>query len=303
MMQLWSELGNRLTFIVGSAKNAGKTTFMNLAARSLRPRGPVAMLTIGVDGEGRDQVFGTPKPLVPVEAGDWIVTTQTALNASMGLFRVTQVYPVSTVLGRLVLARCERGDYCELVGPETNSQLQTILSDLVLEQNIKTILVDGAVNRITQIGSHVGAGIVDVLKVTPGTLTSAEEHVRLHAALFSLPTVEEGLAALDKRQKAKLPQHDLPESWVEVEGALTPSKLATIPKGTKGIVVENLSRVFLPASSLAHLPCPLHVRQRFPLRAMILNGFDVDEAGFAERFKGLPIADRLVVNLQKELSA
>jgi hypothetical protein len=300
-MQIWSELRNRLTFVVGSAKNAGKTTFMNLAARSLRPHGPVALLTIGVDGEGRDQIFGTAKPLVPVEAGDWIVTTQSALNASSGLFRVAQVYPVSTVLGRLVLARCERGDYCELIGPETNSQLQTILTDLVMEQGIATILVDGAVNRITQIGAHAGAGLVDVLKVTPTTLTSAEEHIRRDDALFALPTLEEGVAALGKGHRPKTDRNGVPDSWVNIDGALTTTKLATIPKGTKGIVVENMSSVFLSSHALAHLPCPLHVLQRFPLRAMILNGFDVDEAAFAARFKKLPIADRLVVNLQKEL--
>ena len=75
-------LKNRTTFIVGSSKNAGKTTFLNVAACELRSRGPVALVSIGVDGEARDLVFGNAKPLVRVCCGDLIATTEGALKAS-----------------------------------------------------------------------------------------------------------------------------------------------------------------------------------------------------------------------------
>ena len=59
----WEEFRDRTTFILGSDKNVGKTTFLNLALSRLRTAGcRPAYLTIGVDGEKFDLISGARKP-------------------------------------------------------------------------------------------------------------------------------------------------------------------------------------------------------------------------------------------------
>jgi len=55
----WRQFHHRTTFILGSDKHAGKTTFLKYALARLRAAGcQVAYMTIGVDGEGRDSLSG-----------------------------------------------------------------------------------------------------------------------------------------------------------------------------------------------------------------------------------------------------
>ena len=126
-MDLVEGLTGRTVFIVGSAKNAGKTTFLNYALSRLRPRGAVGFLSIGVDGEERDLVFGTPKPSIRAEAGDLLVTSDRMLQASELGWELLEAFPGSTVLGRLVLARVRRGGTVELCGPANNERLAPVL--------------------------------------------------------------------------------------------------------------------------------------------------------------------------------
>ncbi|MDT8286630.1 MAG: hypothetical protein RQ748_05930, partial [Elusimicrobiales bacterium] len=62
------QLEGRTTFIVGSRKNAGKTTFLNYALA--RRRRPAACLSVGVESGTADRIFGTPKPRVRLRPGD-----------------------------------------------------------------------------------------------------------------------------------------------------------------------------------------------------------------------------------------
>jgi hypothetical protein len=283
-------LKNRTTFIVGSSKNAGKTTFLNVAACELRSRGPVALVSIGVDGEARDLVFGNAKPLVRVCCGDLIATTEGALKASAAKFRLLEVFPMRTVLGRIVLAEAVRSDFVELVGPETNSQLADVI--LAMEAvGAKTILIDGAVNRVTQLAASSGgdkcAGLVDVIRLTPATRRSAEERVRFLSLVSSLPQAPSVL----------------PEGFISVDGALTTSRLAKLPRALKGIVVANFSSVFLDLRELSGLDCPLYVRQIFPIRGVVVNAWDVDETLFLDACSKYSLSSVMHLNPHKERAA
>lgn len=221
-------LAGRTVFISGSAKNAGKTTFLNFALSRLRPRGRVGFLSIGLDGEERDLVFGGAKPRVSAEAGDLLVTTDRMLQASGLDFALLEVFPGSTVLGRLVLARVRRGGAVELAGPEHNRQLGEVLA-AVRARGAHTVLVDGAVDRLTQIASLPGAGFVHVVRAEPARLGSVRDSMRLLYALSQAPSPE-GLPETGRR---------------ELPGALTRDRLAALPADTRGLVLEDTTKVFL----------------------------------------------------------
>lgn len=289
-MWFLGDLQSKTTFITGSSKNAGKTTFLNLVAKELRKKGPVGLLSIGVDGEGRDLVFGNPKPLIFLEQGDIVATTNLAINASAGMFRILDVFPVKTALGRVVLAQALRGDSIELVGPETNSQLEQCLQRM-RDFDASSILVDGAVNRVTQIAAASDAGFVDVIKLNPSTREAAEERLRFLSIASEISLVPREF------------ENALPHGWIEFQGAVTESRLAGVQKDCAGIVVPHLAALFAPSKTLSRFQQRLFVRKRFEIHAVIVNGWDVDEIAFVRKCSSLALHSRIWINPYKEASA
>jgi len=221
-----SALRGKTVFITGSDKNAGKTTFLNYALARARQSGQAAYLTIGVDGEKRDLIFGHPKPRITAEAGDLLVTTESMLAASPALFCMEDLFSGSTVLGRLVLAKALRGGFIELVGPETNSQLAAALEKIRARGESRTVFIDGAVNRLTQLAAAKDACFVYVMPVEKARLEAALDKIRLLISLSDTGT-------------------DAPPNAVRFDGALTQEKLKTLPEGDGPILLEDFTKVFL----------------------------------------------------------
>ncbi|HEY5494507.1 MAG TPA: lysine 5,6-aminomutase subunit alpha [Candidatus Anoxymicrobiaceae bacterium] len=260
----WEAFRGRATFVVGADKNCGKTTFMNLAAGELRSRGvALAYLSAGVDGEALDYLTGAPKPAVVASPGDLLVTAETiATEAEAGL-DIIRVAGEDTVLGRQALARATSGGRVELVGPAGNRELAGLLALLREKDPAAAILVDGAVDRLTQVGSPPEAAYVLVLKVAPASFDRMVERARLALLLERVPTAREGDGGA-----------------VLLEGALTESKLGELPEGE--LVLEDLTRVFVSSSRLDRLMRERGLRfaRSFPLAGIVANMDRVGEAEF-----------------------
>ncbi len=276
-------LRDRTVFIVGSKKNAGKTTFLNYALSRLRGGGALGALSIGVDGEAQDQVFGSPKPQVRAERGDLLLCAETALQNADLHHEILNVYPYRTAIGRPVLLRALRPGRAEISGPENNEQLEEILSDM-RRHGAGTIFVDGAVDRVTQAAAVKKAAFVYVARVEPENLDSAAAAIKLVWEAAAVPLCRAG--------------EKLPEPVFVIDGALTPGRVPgkDVKKGT--LVIEDFTKVFLGWQQWAEL------RGRFELRfgakpelaAFVVNLRDVSRADF-ERKLALPaLAERIVYN-------
>lgn len=274
---------HRTTFIAGSEKNAGKTTFLNFLLGQVRQRVAPAFLTIGVDGESRDLIFDTPKPQIRTEANDWLVTTEAMLSHSNALFEIREVFPVKTTLGRLVLARTLRPGQVELIGPETNEQLGAILRHIRDQQGVHTILVDGAASRVTQISSEMAGSCVYVLKVTPRTLKSSLDKLRRLDIMDSIPLYEPGPGE---------------ESTLLIEGAFTNDRAAAIDESITHLVLQDFTKVFVDWVCLKNLCAGRRVSfmNRFSLQSVAAILMDVKEDEFLERIQGLGIREKLIFN-------
>ncbi len=286
---MYNFLVHTTTFIIGSEKNAGKTTFLNDALAALRQQGIApAFLTIGVDGEQRDQVYGHPKPRIHSERGDFLVTTESMLKSSDGLFEIHEVFPGRTVLGRLVLANTRRGGYVELIGPEENTQLSEIVSFLRSEKQAATILVDGAVNRLTQVSAGQQAGFVYVVKVTPRNLNSALEKMRILSLIknfHQFPSWEGNSAAS--------PQKKLESEFHKFKGALTKNKLKQIPKSCKTVILEDFTKIFLSYSELSALCKRKEIvfETIYQFHGFVVNLYDVSRKEFRKHVEQYGIID------------
>ncbi len=269
----------RVTFVTGPEKHCGKTTFMNraaeLARRGARAAGlpGPALLTVGYDGEARDFLSGARKPAVPVAEGDVVVTTERFARPCSP--EILDVLPGSTALGRLCIARARRAATVALVGPEGNSLVAWAVRRIA-DGYSGTVLVDGAINRITQAASVGGARFVYALRVDGASLERAAALVRRMAALASLPVapMRGGDAAI--------------EGPFVLDGALTAETTARVPKGAASVVVEDFTKVFLGDSELSAF---LRERTLYVGRRIEFGGFVVACRGVSDEDFSSRLAD------------
>jgi hypothetical protein len=276
-------LRDRTVFIVGSKKNAGKTTFMNYALSRLRGHGALGALSVGVDGESADQVFGNPKPHVRAEKGDILMCAESALKNADLHYEVLNVYPFRTAIGRPVLLRALRPGRAEISGPENNEQLAEILADM-RRHGAGTVFVDGAVDRITQAASVPKAAFVYVARVEPENLDSSAAAIRLLWSASQVPLCRAG--------------EKLKEPVTIVDGALTTGRLPgrEVKGGT--LVIEDLTKIFLSWQQWAELRARFELRcgARPDLAAFIVNLCNVTRAEFERKLGSQALAERMIYN-------
>ncbi len=276
-------LKDRTVFIVGSRKNAGKTTFLNYALNRLRGSAPVGALSVGVDGEARDQVFGNPKPQIRAERGDLLLCAETALANADLHYEILNVYPFRTAIGRPVLLRALRPGRAEISGPENNEQLREILADM-RRHGAGTVLVDGAVDRITQVAAGGKAAFVYVARVEPENLDSSAAAIRLVWSASAVPLCRAG--------------EKLPEPVIVIDGALTPGRIPG--KDVKGgtLVIEDLTKIFLSWAQWSELKNRFELRfgAKPDLAAFIVNLCNVSRPDFEKKLALPALAERIIYN-------
>lgn len=265
----------RVSFITGPEKHCGKTTFMNRAAELARRgarvagRSGPALLTVGYDGEARDLLSGARKPSVPVSAGDIIVSTERLARPCSP--EILDVVPGSSALGRLCIARAHRSATVALVGPEGNSIVAWAIQRIVSEGYSDTVLVDGAINRITQAAALDGSRFVYALRVDGANIERSIGRLRRMARLVSLPVFDD--EACDGSAPYRL--HD----------ALSAQSAARLPKDARVVVVDDFTKIFLSDSELASFMSQrrLYVRRRIEFGGFVVMCRGLKDEEFERR--------------------
>ena len=249
----------KTTFVTGSCKNAGKTTLLVYLLRLLRERTTVCYTSAGLDGESGCAVTGGEKPAVLCRPGDMVVTSGPALAGSTAGFEILEVFPWRSALGRTVLARVASAGSVELVGPETNSRLTTVLCAAREACGDLTVLVDGAADRQTQISSVPEAGYVHTVLLHPLNFDKTVKKIELLGKLDGLPlwTGEDGKTCM-------------------LDGALTTRTV--FPGDTENLVVRDHGKIFLAGRELEKLRSRIRVfvLHRFPMRFCMVRCRDLD---------------------------
>lgn len=244
----------RTLFAAGPGKDAGKTTFLvraaALARRAAAEAGlkPPALLSVGYDGEARDYLSGARKPSVPVEAGDVYVTAERFLRQGGASPEILEAAPGRSALGRLCVARATRAGRAALVGPEGNGIVAELLS-MILDGGLASVaLVDGSVNRITQIASRRDALMAYAQRMDRGNLDSSLDAMRRVALLLGLPLA--GAAGDAGAGRPGAPAATGDPAAFELDGALTASSAATLPKEARDVIVGDFTKIFLDYRAL-----------------------------------------------------
>ncbi len=274
---------DKTIFITGSSKNAGKTTFLNYILPRIRPAGDFAFLTIGIDGERKDQIFGTDKPVIRTCEGDILLTSESLANASDASFSILQVFPWKTVLGKLVLVKTEREGLIEIAGPENNIQLGKIIGFIEKNMSIKTILIDGAINRITQISASKSSFFYYVTRINNENLRSSIEKLKVISLL----------------NRIRIFNKDTEYNHVYIHrGAFTKNSIKKIGESTEILVIEDFTKIFLDYTELKKLIGGYRIffLSIMLLQAFVVNLYDIDERDFKKEIEKSGITDNIIFN-------
>ena len=287
-------LKGKNVFIAGSQKNAGKTTFLNYALKTLGC-GPDkccrGITSIGIDGEETDGIFGNAKPRITAEAGDLFICSEKALENGGIQYGIINVYPYKTAIGRPVLARALRRGEIEISGPENNDQLAGMISDM-RAAGADTVFIDGAADRITHSGisplnmqgenADPESGVLAyVAKIEPENFNSAVSAIKILAAASNCRTSAD--------LSADIPDSDI----IKIAGAATEIKTERavsrfFSSGEKKkciIVFDSPSSVFLPWMSWRQLCTKSEIVFETKPKKIILaiNLYNVNRADFEKK--------------------
>jgi len=146
--------------IVGMAKNTGKTTCLNYVLSQLKDENyPVAVTSIGVDGEEKDILYNTLKPRITLHPGNIFITSEKHFNEKKLDAKIIHKSKSQTTLGRFFTAEALSVGEVILSGP-SNSELITEYISKLKNSNIALILIDGALNRMSLASPSVTDALV-----------------------------------------------------------------------------------------------------------------------------------------------
>lgn len=242
--------GARSIFIVGTAKNVGKTVTARSLYEAAVARGiRVGIASVGRDGEVVDVADGAPKPRLLLHPGTLLATARDVLPRSPAVEYVEDS-SLQTASGRLVYARVAHAAHYELVGPPSASGVREAVATLAAR--CETVVVDGAIDRVAALAGMTGA-IVVAAGASAGS--AAEEAVEAIRALVQRLTVE----VADPAQPA-----------LEIEGALTPALAAELVEAReqRQVVVRDPTQIALTGRTAAHAFARLRIRCVRPLRVI-----------------------------------
>jgi hypothetical protein len=193
-------------FLVGSCKNAGKTTVLNFLNGELLARQPgktISLLTIGRDGEAEDAVYGHAKPGVHLRPGNLFVTTRPLVEKLKSKAAFVEV--AGWVRPKDVVVAAARGEaHAELIGPANNTQLAYLLTQLSERHGSFIELVDGSFDRRTHvaIGENPRLALVVSADIA-ATPAAVGKWLAWQRELYALPVWDDGIPTPPKFQGSR----------------------------------------------------------------------------------------------------
>jgi hypothetical protein len=201
--------------IVGLEKNTGKTECLNYVLSRFRDsRKKIAVTSIGIDGESRDQATQTNKPEIELSEGMFFVTSELHYKQRKLISEVIDVSRQSTSLGRLVSAKALSKGKVLLSGPASNHSIKELIADLK-KKGVDLSIVDGALSR----KSFGSPAVTEAMILATGAALSANSTQLVYKTkyvydLIQLPEIEmnlkvqlsevdHGIWAIDSQGKLK----------------------------------------------------------------------------------------------------
>ncbi len=146
--------------IVGLEKNVGKTECLNyiLNRLPLHER-KVAVTSIGIDGENKDQVTATKKPEIFLREGMYFSTAETFYKERRLVSELIDITNERSSLGRIVTARVTIPGKVIISGASSGVSLQRWIESMK-QLGIDLTIIDGAISRLSSASPAISKAMI-----------------------------------------------------------------------------------------------------------------------------------------------
>lgn len=239
--------------VVGTAKNAGKTTTFNaLRAVAQRLGAAIAVTSIGRDGEPSDALDALAKPRVRLAPGTLVALPAGLVPRSPALAILGR--GAESALGATVFARVVLPTTCEIAGPPTARAMRATI-DALCALGDGPVFVDGAIDRVAPL-----AGGRDAVILATGAASGAT--VARVAAVAAEAVARLTLPGRDPAREC--------ERVVRIDGALDARDAEALLAHAAGatVVVDDPTRIAVRGALFATLRARVDLRCERPLHVV-----------------------------------
>jgi len=176
--------------IVGMAKNAGKTVTLNALLDEAYEKGVcVGLTSIGRDGETKDIVTATHKPMIDVFTGMIVATAESLFAQSEAKLEVLDITRFQTSMGPIIIGKVMMAGTIEIAGPCSNEQMKELIQ-MMRAYGADLAVVDGAIDRKSTASPSVTDGtILSTGAVLSRDMNRAIEKTIFQGMLFQLKEI------------------------------------------------------------------------------------------------------------------
>ncbi len=154
---------------MGLEKNTGKTECLNYILRRLPPDYRVAVTSIGIDGETKDQVTKGAKPEITLREGVLFSTAESYYRGRKLCAELLDISEENSSMGRIVTGRVIREGKILLAGPSSTHSLIRWMREIDMF-GVDLKIIDGALNRL----SLASPAVSETMILSTGAAYSAE---------------------------------------------------------------------------------------------------------------------------------
>lgn len=237
----------RVISVVGMEKNVGKTVVLNELLEQIEDENMIVGITsIGRDGESKDVVTLTEKPLIYITLGTIFATLELYIEESDIEIEILEITDAITSMGRVVIGRAKQAGYVQIAGPSSNNGIKNV-SNKMLGYGAELVIVDGALNRVSSASPAITeATILSTGAVLDRDLKKVIKKTYHQVHLFNIKAIEDkdiislieddldtkGVSLIDREMNLKN---------LEIKTALNSSRIINkeINKDTKYIVFHG----------------------------------------------------------------
>ena len=291
--------------MVGLAKNVGKTVTLNWLIDNLHRTRRLGITSIGLDGEGLDQVTKTEKPEITLYEG---MVFTTAEGQYRGRQLGSEILGIGdmTACGRLITARVRDEGKVIITGPATTAGVRRLL-DEYNNRGVDLALVDGALSRLSlaspavtdglvlATGAAVAVNINELVRKTKYVCQLIELEVIGHWPLADAIEVRSGLGG-------EIPELRDGENTIIINGAVGNLFVERLRMQNRpiNVVVNDFTKIFVTQDCYAQLlrsKVRIFVRYKSRLMGVTVNPWS--PAGYTVNSREL--CDRLSAAINREV--
>ena len=146
--------------IVGLEKNVGKTECLNyILSRLPLEEKSIAVTSIGIDGENKDQVTATKKPEIYLKEGMYFSTAEAHYKSRRLVSELVEITNERSSLGRIVTGKVIVGGKVLISGPSSGPSLKRWVKT-TRGLGIGLTIIDGAISRLSSASPAISKAMV-----------------------------------------------------------------------------------------------------------------------------------------------